>query len=128
MDTITLKKYHGLGNDYLVFDPNKNDIKLQERKIEMLCHRNIGVGADGILYGPMQDGDKIRVLIFNSDGSEATESGNGVRIFAKYLLDEGYVTEKHFTLTTQAGDIEIEFLDETGNTMRVDMGDRKSVV
>lgn len=122
MDTITMKKYHGLGNDYLVLDPNKNDIKLQTRSIELLCRRNFGVGADGILYGPFQENGKIRVQIFNPDGSEAERSGNGVRIFAKYLLDEGYVTEKRFTLTTLAGDVEIEFLDEDGSTMRVNMG------
>lgn len=122
MDTITMKKYHGLGNDYLVLDPNKNDIKLQTRNIEMLCRRNFGVGADGILYGPFQEDGKIRVQIFNPDGSEAERSGNGVRIFAKYLLDAGYVTEKKFTLNTLAGDVEIEFLEKDGSTMRVNMG------
>ena len=122
MDTITMKKYHGLGNDYSVLDPNKNEIKLQKRNVEMLCRRNFGVGADGILYGPFQEDGKLRVQIFNPDGSEAERSGNGVRIFAKYLLDEGYVKEKKFTLNTLAGDVEIEFLDEDGSTMRVNMG------
>lgn len=122
MDTVTMKKYHGLGNDYLVLDPNKNDIKLQERNIEMLCRRNFGVGADGILYGPLLEDGKIKVQIFNPDGSEAEKSGNGVRIFAKYLLDEGYVNGKKFTLTTLAGEVEIEFLEEDGSTMRVNMG------
>ena len=88
----------------------------------MLCRRNFGVGADGILYGPFQEDGKLRVQIFNPDGSEAERSGNGVRIFAKYLLDEGYVKEKKFTLNTLAGDVEIEFLDEDGSTMRVNMG------
>ncbi len=46
MDCITMKKYHGLGNDYLVLDPNKNEFALQTRNIEMLCRRNFGVGAD----------------------------------------------------------------------------------
>ncbi|MEG1945748.1 MAG: diaminopimelate epimerase [Lachnospiraceae bacterium] len=122
MDTITMKKYHGLGNDYLVLDPNKNEIQLQDRNVEMLCRRNFGVGADGILYGPMIENGKIRVQIFNSDGSEAEKSGNGVQIFAKYLKDEGYITERKFILTTLAGDVEIEFLDEEGSTMRVNMG------
>lgn len=122
MDTITMKKYHGLGNDYLVLDPNKNDIKLQKRNVEMLCRRNFGVGADGILYGPFEEDGKLRVQIFNPDGSEAERSGNGVRIFAKYLLDEGYVKEKRFTLNTLAGDVEIEFMEEDGSKMRVNMG------
>lgn len=122
MDTITMVKYHGLGNDYLVFDPAKNNLTLQEREIERLCRRNFGVGADGILYGPVFEENKIKVFIYNPDGTEAERSGNGVRIFAKYLLDEGYVKEQKFVLTTKAGDVEIEFLDENGTAMRVNMG------
>lgn len=122
MSTITLKKYHGLGNDYLVLDPGKNQIFLQERSIERLCRRNFGVGADGILYGPILEDGKIHVSIYNSDGSEAERSGNGVRIFARYLLDAGYVKEKKILLTTKAGEVEVEFLDDEGTTMRVNMG------
>ena len=122
MNHITLKKYHGLGNDYLVLDPNKNDIALQRRNIEMLCRRNFGVGADGILYGPLRENGRIRVRIFNPDGSEAEQSGNGVRIFAKYLLDEGYIREREVTLDMLAGEVEVKFLQEDGNMMRVNMG------
>lgn len=122
MNQITLKKYHGLGNDYLILDPKKNTLALQSRNIEMLCRRNFGVGADGLLYGPIWEDGKIKVRIFNSDGSEAEQSGNGVRIFAKYLLDEGYIREKKFTLDMQAGKVEIEFLKEDGSIMRVNMG------
>lgn len=75
MAEITLRKYHGLGNDYLIYDPNRNACELQERQVEALCRRNLGVGADGILYGPFFDGDKMRVRIFNPDGSEAEKSG-----------------------------------------------------
>ena len=122
MSVITMHKYHGLGNDYLVLDPNLNQIRMQERKIRLLCRRNFGVGADGILYGPLPGKEKPEVLIYNSDGSEAAESGNGVRIFAKYLKDFGYVAEQKFILATKSGDVEVEFLDEDGNWMRVNMG------
>lgn len=84
---VIMHKYHGLGNDYLVFDPNENQMKLQEREIERLCRRNFGVGADGILYGPLFGDGKIYVDIYNPDGREVEQSGNGVRIFAKYLRD-----------------------------------------
>ena len=84
---VTLKKYHGLGNDYLIYDPNQNRELLQERQIQLLCRRNIGVGADGILFGPVLENEKIKVRIFNPDGSEAERSGNGIRIFSKYLKD-----------------------------------------
>ncbi len=119
---VIMHKYHGLGNDYLVFDPNENQMKLQEREIERLCRRNFGVGADGILYGPLFGDGKIYVDIYNPDGSKVEQSGNGVRIFAKYLRDAGYVTEQSFILTTKAGDVEVEFLEEDGNCMRANMG------
>ena len=122
MGTITMKKYHGLGNDYLVLDPNRNGLCLQKRKVEMLCRRNFGVGADGLLYGPILKEGRISLRIFNPDGSEAEESGNGVRIFARYLLDEGYIKEENLTLHTLGGQVEIEFMDEEGTLMRVNMG------
>lgn len=122
MSVITLKKYHGLGNDYLVYDPNKNEELLQERQIALLCRRNMGVGADGILYGPFFEENKINVRIFNPDGSEAERSGNGIRIFSRYLKDAGYITDTSYELTTKAGTTKITFLDEKGGMMRVDMG------
>lgn len=60
---VTLKKYHGLGNDYLIYDPNQNRELLQERQIQLLCRRNTGVGADGILSGPVFENEKIKVRI-----------------------------------------------------------------
>ena len=122
MAEITLRKYHGLGNDYLIYDPNRNACELQERQVEALCRRNLGVGADGILYGPFFDGDKMRVRIFNPDGSEAEKSGNGIRIFSKYLKDMGYVTEESYVLHTKAGETRVTFLNEQGDLMRVAMG------
>ena len=98
---VTLKKYHGLGNDYLIYDPNQNRELLQERQIQLLCRRNTGVGADGILSGPVLENEKIKVRIFNPDGSEAERSGNGIRIFSKYLKDAGYVKEKCYELWTK---------------------------
>ncbi len=122
MSEITLRKYHGLGNDYLVYDPNRNDCLLTERQVEALCRRNIGVGADGILYGPFQNGDELSVRIFNPDGSEAEKSGNGIRIFSRYLKDAGYVTADSYELVTKAGKTRVTFLDDAGDRMRVDMG------
>lgn len=122
MSEITLRKYHGLGNDYLIYDPNRNESILQERQIETLCRRNIGVGSDGILYGPFFADEEISVRIFNPDGSEAEKSGNGIRIFSKYLRDVGYITEDTYVLTTKAGETKVEFLDAEGSLMRVDMG------
>ena len=52
-NSITMIKYQGLGNDYLVLDPNKNRVQLQGKKIALLCQRGFGLGADGVLYGPV---------------------------------------------------------------------------
>ena len=122
MSEITLRKYHGLGNDYLVYDPIRNEALLQERQIRQLCSRNIGVGADGILYGPVLEDDEIKVRIFNPDGSEAEKSGNGIRIFSRYLKDAGYVEGEKYVLTTKAGKTEVTFLSADGSRMQVDMG------
>lgn len=122
MSEITLRKYHGLGNDYLVYDPIRNDALLQERQIRLLCSRNIGVGADGVLYGPILEDNEIKVRIFNPDGSEAEKSGNGIRIFSRYLKDAGYVEGEKYVLTTKAGKTEVTFLSSDGSRMQVDMG------
>ena len=119
---IIMEKYHGLGNDYLVIDPYKNNIELNEENIKLICNRNYGVGSDGILYGPIFDSGKIKVKIYNPDGSEAEKSGNGVRIFSRYLLDEGYVNGKTFILTTLGGDVEVEYMNKEGSMLKVAMG------
>ena len=121
-DCITMIKYQGLGNDYLVLDPNKNRIQLQGKKIALLCQRGFGLGADGVLYGPVDINGKMGVHIYNSDGSEAAISGNGVRIFAKYLMDHEYVKEQKFSIETLSGPIEVECLSNRATEFRVNMG------
>jgi len=118
---MNLTKYHGLGNDYLVYDPNRETMPLTEARVRLICHRNYGVGSDGILYGPILNGNEIFLRIFNPDGSEAEKSGNGIRIFAKYLLDEGYVRSS-FVLHTLGGDVDVQYLDPEGSHIKVMMG------
>ena len=74
------------------------------------------------MYGPFFEENKINVRIFNPDGSEAERSGNGIRIFSRYLKDAGYITDTSYELTTKAGTTRITFLDEKGEMMQVDMG------
>ncbi|HWR05337.1 diaminopimelate epimerase [Sporomusa sp.] len=115
-------KYHALGNDYIVIDPNKANIDFSEKNIRLICHRNFGIGSDGILVGPLLQGNSIHLRILNPDGSEAEKSGNGVRIFSRYLVDEGYVTTKKFSLGTMGGEVYVELLDDKGQQIRIDMG------
>ena len=108
---IVVEKYHGLGNDYLVYDPNKNKLKLTPSNVQLMCNRNFGVGADGILEGPVLDGEQISMVVWNPDGSVAQKSGNGVRIFAK-----------DFTISSQGGEASIHYLNEEGTRLKASMG------
>lgn len=119
---VVLEKYQGLGNDYLVFDPNKNELELTEKKVALICNRNFGVGADGILEGPISDGSHIYMKIWNPDGSQAQKSGNGVRIFAKYLKDAGYVQKTKVTIMTIDGPVYVQYLNEDGTRLKAEMG------
>lgn len=121
MKTV-VERYHGLGNDYLVFDPNKNELKLNRENVTMLCNRNTGLGSDGILEGPFIGEKQMSLKIWNPDGSIAEKSGNGVRIFAKYLKDAGYVQKKKYHLLTDGGMVEITYLNEDGSRLRISMG------
>lgn len=119
---IVVEKYHGLGNDYLVYDPNKNKMALNPSNVQLLCNRNLGVGADGILEGPVMEEDRISMVVWNPDGSIAKNSGNGVRIFAKYLKDGGYIQKKDFTVHSQGGEASIHYLNEEGTRLKASMG------
>src|ERR1039457_4124116 len=64
-------KYHALGNDYIVIDPKDLPSPLTVEQIKTICHRNFGVGSDGILLGPLPAKDaKCALKIYNPDGSE----------------------------------------------------------
>jgi diaminopimelate epimerase len=115
-------KYHALGNDYIVIDPKSVEIELTPENIRLICHRNFGIGSDGILYGPLMDADRIGVRIYNPDGSEAEKSGNGIRIFSRYLVEAGYVSSKKFLLHTEGGEVAVEFLADSADMIKVDMG------
>jgi diaminopimelate epimerase len=105
-----------------VYDPNKNELQLNKENAAMLCNRNMGLGSDGILEGPFIGESHMSLRIWNPDGSIAEKSGNGVRIFAKYLKDAGYVQKKNYKLVTDGGLVEITYLNEDGSRLRVSMG------
>lgn len=94
---------HGLGNDYLVMDPRALSFRLIPRTIRLLCHRNLGVGSDGILTLERSRRAEFGTRILNPDGSEAEKSGNGIRIFAKFLWDHGYTRRRAFRVDTKGG-------------------------
>ncbi|MGB0603568.1 MAG: diaminopimelate epimerase [Candidatus Latescibacterota bacterium] len=118
-------KGHGLGNDYIAVDPAELDFKLTPGNIRKICDRNWGVGSDGILA--LSDSKKadFGLRIYNPDGSEAEKSGNGLRIFARYLHATRRVRKKSFTVDTKGGLVRIELhVDELGeaSAATVEMG------
>ena len=116
---------HGLGNDYLVMDPKELSFKLTPPAIEAICNRHWGLGSDGILtIVPSKKAD-FGLRIFNPDGSEAEKSGNGLRIFARYLHATGKTKKKHFTVETKGGLVTIQLhIDRHGDAsdVTVEMG------
>ena len=115
-------KYHALGNDYLVLDPGTVDGKLSPQQIRLICDRHYGVGSDGILLGPLpSDVCDFGLRLFNPDGGEFEKSGNGLRIFARYLWDEGRVSRQSFTIETPGGVVSAQVRGQ-GHTVTVDMG------
>jgi diaminopimelate epimerase len=94
---------HGLGNDYIVMDPKELTFKLTPAAIRTICDRNWGLGSDGILaLVPTKKAD-FGLRIFNPDGSEAEKSGNGLRIFARYLHATGKTKRSAFSVDTKGG-------------------------
>jgi diaminopimelate epimerase len=115
-------KYHALGNDYIVINPADLDGELGSLQIRLICHRNYGIGSDGILLGPLKvENADFGLRIFNPDGSEAEKSGNGLRIFSRYLWDHGLVQETPFTVLTPGGRVESR-MHPGGRLVTVEMG------
>ena len=117
-------KSHGLGNDYIVIDPANIPFTLTRDAVRLICDRHFGVGSDGILLvQPAREAD-FGVRIFNPDGSDAEKSGNGIRIFAKYLREHGYAKDDRFAIDTEGGRVCVECTTRDGRVAEVtaDMG------
>lgn len=117
-------KYHALGNDYIVLNPADfpDWTEPSVDQIRVICHRNFGVGSDGILWGPLPSPRaRFGLRIFNPDGSEAEKSGNGLRIFSRYLWDAKLADAPVFTIETPGGVVESEIKDN-GALITVEMG------
>jgi diaminopimelate epimerase len=117
-------KYHALGNDYLVLNPADYPgwAAPTREQIRVICHRNFGAGSDGILWGPLPSKTaRFGLRIFNPDGSEAEKSGNGLRIFSRFLFDQKLVTDAPFTIEVPGGVVESRVMDG-GRRITVEMG------
>jgi diaminopimelate epimerase len=118
-------KSHGLGNDYIVLNQNEISFKLTENAIRKICDVHFGIGSDGILLRVPSFNAQFGLRILNPDGSEAEKSGNGLRIFAKYLYDYQFAKSRKFTIETLGGLVQAEIIQEKNGkakAVKVDMG------
>jgi diaminopimelate epimerase len=113
-------KYQAIGNDYLVIEGVTE--QLTSSLVRRICDRHFGLGSDGILLGAQAPaGRGFDLRIFNPDGSEAEKSGNGIRIFARYLWDSGLVGAEFFSVMTKGGSVRCQVRDN-GKLVFVEMG------
>lgn len=118
-------KGHGLGNDYIVVDLEELEFKLTPEAIRRICDRHLGVGSDGILVYKTSKLADFGLQIFNPDGSEAEKSGNGLRIFARFLYATKKTKELKFSVETKGGIVNIELIkNQSGvpDLVKVEMG------
>ncbi len=129
MRGISFAKGHGTQNDFVILPDPAADLALSASKVAAICDRRAGIGADGLLrVVPVEKSEvagsaqtaKWFMDYRNADGSIAEMCGNGARVFARYLHDEGWESANHFVIATRAGEHQVEIMAD-GN-VSVDMG------
>lgn len=118
-------KAHGLGNEYIILDEDNITFDLTKKAIEKICNVNFGIGSDGILLKTSSKSAEVGLRIFNPDGSEAEKSGNGLRIFCKYIFDYKLVKDRNFKVETKGGIINAYILkteDGRASVISIDIG------
>ncbi len=119
---ISFTKMHGLGNDFVVIDGLDQPVQLDPSQVRAIADRRLGVGCDQILLlGPTEnDNVDVNYRIFNADGGEVAQCGNGARCVAAYLRDWRHMEKKEIIAETSSGLIKL-FCEDNGQ-VRVDMG------
>ena len=118
-------KAHGLGNEYITLDQENISFELTKERIVRMCNIHFGIGSDGILLKVPGTKADFGLRILNPDGSEAEKSGNGLRIFAKYLYDWGFTDKEKFTIETPGGIVTAHIIEKRNGKafrIKVDMG------
>ena len=119
---LNFTKMHGAGNDFVVFDACSQQVNLTEDQLRFIADRRFGIGADQILLveKPRLPGTAFRYRIFNADGGEVEQCGNGARAFAIFVTATGMTDQNPIRVETKAGVIELRV--QKDNTVTVDMG------
>ncbi len=119
---LKFTKMHGAGNDFIVIDAINQQVNLSASQWQRLADRRFGIGADQILVveKPSGDGIDFRYRIFNSDGGEVEQCGNGARAFVKFVIDKGLTEQRQIRVETMSGVIAPRLEDD--GRITVDMG------
>jgi diaminopimelate epimerase len=119
---LKFTKMHGLGNDFVVFDAVRQRVQLTPGQVRAIADRHLGVGCDQLLLveRPEQTGADFRYRIFNADGGEVEQCGNGARCFARFVRDRGLSDRRTLRVETRAGIIGLTVEDD--DEVTVDMG------
>ncbi len=119
---LRFTKMHGLGNDFVVIDAVSQKVQVNPALAKKLADRRFGIGCDQVLVvePPSQPNIDFRYRIFNQDGSEVQQCGNGARCFAKFVRDRRMTGKTRLKVETASGVIELHLV--SGNQIRVDMG------
>ena len=119
---LKFSKMHGLGNDFVMIDAINQSVTLSTTQIQFLADRHRGIGCDQLLLleKPSTSEADFKYRIFNADGSEVAQCGNGVRCFARFVNDKGLTDKHHIVVETNSGLVYPRL--ETSDMIRVDMG------
>lgn len=119
-------KMHGLGNDYIIVDNRNHQISEEDKSklAKKLCERHFSIGADGLILAENSENADMKMLIFNSDGSEAEMCGNGIRCFSKFCYENNLVRKKVLLIETLAGlrNTSLTIKNQTVTQIEVNMG------
>lgn len=120
--SIKFTKMHGLGNDFMVIDGINQNIQLQPQQIAHLAQRNTGIGFDQVLLIERSNNDSIdfNYRIFNADGQEVGQCGNGARCLAVFAKYYGLTDKNHLTVATKT--TQMNLIINSNNTVSVNMG------
>ncbi|MDR2698089.1 MAG: diaminopimelate epimerase [Candidatus Methanoplasma sp.] len=117
-------KYHGIGNDFVLIDGISEDVEIDSERCKLICDRNYGIGADGVVFLLPGKNADVSMRIINADGSEAEMCGNGIRCLAKHAYDFKIVGKEEISVGTPAGIKTTKVFLDGGKvtTVMVDMG------
>ena len=124
MGKIKFSKLNGQGNDFVIIDDTSSSINLSKDQIAKICHRNFGIGADGLILVRKSTDADFKMDYYNQDGSVAEMCGNGIRCMARFVHDSNLSRKKELSIETLAG-VKRIFLNLDNNSVediRVDMG------